>query len=45
MTKLFNKISNRAENVDNTGNTTMATGDNVEVAVGEYKCSQGTCAR
>ena len=41
MDGLFNTVSNAATN---TGNSIMANGDTVILAVGPYKCSQGTCA-
>jgi hypothetical protein len=45
MNGLFNTVSN-ADNVDtsNTGNSIMANGDTAILAVGPYKCSEGTCA-
>ena len=44
MDGIFNTISNYAgEFANNTGNSIMANGDTVILAVGSYKCSQGTC--
>ena len=43
MNGLFNTVSN-SYNADNTGNSIMANGDSTILAVGLYKCSQGTCA-
>jgi hypothetical protein len=42
MNGLFNTVSNR--DADNTGNSIMANGDTTILAVGSYKCSEGTCA-
>lgn len=42
--ELFSKISNEEQYVDNTGNSIIAFGDSVILAVGVYKCTQGTCA-
>jgi hypothetical protein len=45
MNGLFNTVSNADnENTSNTGNSIMANGDTVILAVGPYKCSGGTCA-
>jgi predicted outer membrane repeat protein len=47
MDGLFNMVSNYAnmDHVDNTGNSIMAIGDTTMLAVGPYKCSEGTCAQ
>jgi predicted outer membrane repeat protein len=48
MNGLFNTVSNGvtdSANADNTGNSIMANGDTTILAVGSYKCSDGTCAR
>jgi predicted outer membrane repeat protein len=42
MNVLFNTVSNYA--TTNTGNSIMANGDTAILAVGWYKCSEGTCA-
>jgi hypothetical protein len=42
MNGLFNTVSNYA--TTNTGNSIMVNGDTVILAVGPYKCSEGTCA-
>jgi hypothetical protein len=45
MNGLFNTVSNYdGTYADNTGNSIMANGDTAIVAVGSYKCSDGTCA-
>ena len=44
MNGLFNTVSNDNTNADNTGNSIMSNGDTVVIAVGSYKCSEGTCA-
>jgi hypothetical protein len=44
MNGLFNTVSNQVNYVDNTGNSIMANGDTTSLAVGPYKCSEGTCA-
>jgi predicted outer membrane repeat protein len=46
MNELFNTISNYdiSTFTGNTGNSIMANDDTVILAVGSYKCSQGTCA-
>jgi hypothetical protein len=45
MKGLFNTVSNHDfVYTDNTGNSIMANGDTTILAVGPYKCSQGTCA-
>ena len=47
MTELFNKISNQdwgGSTIRNTGDSIMAFGDTTVLAVGEYKCTDGTCA-
>jgi hypothetical protein len=44
MNVLFNTVSNYAATGVNTGNSIMANGDNSILAVGPYKCSEGTCA-
>ena len=44
-TELFNKVSNGAFSGYNTGNSIMPFGDSAVLAVGVYKCSDGTCAR
>jgi hypothetical protein len=44
MNGLFNTVSNLAGSSYNTGNSIMANGDSTILAVGSYKCSQGTCA-
>jgi hypothetical protein len=44
MNVLFNTVSNGVYSGSNTGNSTMANGDTVILAVGSYKCSHGTCA-
>jgi predicted outer membrane repeat protein len=44
MNGLFNKVSNYVGSSSNTGNSIMANGEIVILAVGPYKCSQGTCA-
>ena len=43
MNGLFNTVSNYASST-NTGNSIMANGDSTILAVGSYKCSEGTCA-
>jgi hypothetical protein len=42
MNGLFNTVSNY-NSADNTDNSIMANGDTVVLAVGSYKCSDGTC--
>jgi predicted outer membrane repeat protein len=44
MDGLFNTVSNYASSSANTGNSFMANGDTAVLAVGSYKCSEGTCA-
>ena len=45
MDGFFNTISNYdGEYADNTGNSIMANGATAVLAVGRYKCSEGTCA-
>ena len=46
MNGLFNTVSNYNNMLwaDNTGNSIMANGDSTILAVGSYKCSDGTCA-
>jgi hypothetical protein len=44
MNGLFNTVSNENNWADNTGNSIMANGDTTTLAVGPYKCSEGTCA-
>jgi hypothetical protein len=45
MNGLFNTVSNyNGWQADNTGNSIMANGDSTILAVGSYKCSEGTCA-
>ncbi|GMI36702.1 hypothetical protein TrCOL_g6259 [Triparma columacea] len=44
MNGLFNTVSNYVESGVNTGNSIMANGDTTILAVGSYKCSDGTCA-
>ena len=46
MNGLFNTVSNYAnmDDVDNTGNSIMANGDTAILAIGSYKCPEGTCA-
>ena len=44
MNGLFNTVSNEVSYVDNTGSSIMANGDSAILAVGPYKCSEGTCA-
>jgi hypothetical protein len=44
MNGLFNTVSNYADSRVNTGNSIMANGDTTVLAVGPYKCSEGTCA-
>ena len=44
MNELFNTVSNYAGSGYNTGNSIMANGDTAVLAVGSYKCSQGTCS-
>ena len=45
MDGIFNAISNYAgEYADNTGNSIMPNGDTAVLAVGVYKCSDGTCS-
>jgi hypothetical protein len=41
---LFNTVSNENTFADNTGNSIMLNGDTAILAVGSYKCSEGTCA-
>jgi hypothetical protein len=43
MNGLFNTVSNHPDGT-NTGNSIMANGDTAILAVGSYKCSEGTCA-
>jgi hypothetical protein len=45
MNGLFNTVSNHVGSGINTGNSIMANGDTTTLAVGPYKCSEGTCAR
>jgi hypothetical protein len=46
MDGLFNTVSNYVGYyADNTGNSIMANGNTAVLAVGSYKCSEGTCAR
>ena len=44
MNGLFNTVSNYVGSSINTGNSIMANGDTTILAVGSYKCSEGTCA-
>jgi hypothetical protein len=44
MNGLFNTVSNRVQSGVNTGNSIMANGDTTILAVGSYKCPDGTCA-
>jgi hypothetical protein len=44
MNGLFNTVSNYAGSGYNTGNSIMANGGTAILAVGSYKCSEGTCA-
>jgi predicted outer membrane repeat protein len=45
MNGLFNTVSNADYDfVENTGNSIMSNGDTVILAVGSYKCSDGTCS-
>jgi hypothetical protein len=45
MNGLFNTVSNFVYTINyNTGNSIMANGDTAILAVGPYKCSEGTCA-
>jgi hypothetical protein len=44
MNGLFNTVSNKVISGVNTGNSLMANGDSAILAVGSYKCSEGTCA-
>ena len=44
MNGIFNTVSNYMSSHVSTGNSTMADGDVVVIAVGVYKCSEGTCA-
>ena len=44
MNGLFNTVSNAVYGGANTGNSIMANGDTTILAVGPYKCSEGTCA-
>jgi hypothetical protein len=44
MNGLFNTVSNAVDSSANTGNSIMANGETVILAVGPYKCSEGTCA-
>ena len=45
MNGLFNTVSNADnEYTTNTGNSIMSNGDTAVIAVGPYKCSEGTCA-
>jgi predicted outer membrane repeat protein len=44
MNGLFNTVSNYAGIDVDTGNSNMANGDTAILAVGSYKCSEGTCA-
>ena len=45
MNVLFNTVSNADnEYTSNTGNSLMANGDSAILAVGPYKCPEGTCA-
>jgi hypothetical protein len=46
MTSLFNTVSNAFDSfkVTNTGNAIMANGNTAIMAIGLYKCSEGTCA-
>ena len=44
MNGLFNTVSNGVYGGHNTGNSIMANGDTAVLAVGTYKCSEGTCA-
>jgi predicted outer membrane repeat protein len=44
MNGLFNTVSNYVDSgYANTGNSIMGNGDTVFLAVGPYKCSEGTC--
>ena len=43
MNALFNTVSNSPSGT-NTGNSIMANGDTAILAVGSYKCPEGTCA-
>jgi hypothetical protein len=45
MDGLFNTVSNREGSSYTTGDSLMANGDTVVLAVGSYKCSDGTCAK
>jgi predicted outer membrane repeat protein len=44
MNGLFNTVSNFAATDYNTGNSIMANGDTTLLAIGPYKCSDGTCS-
>jgi hypothetical protein len=44
MNALFNTVSNGVWSGYNTGNSIMANGDAAILAIGPYKCSEGTCA-
>ena len=44
MNVLFNTVSNFVGSGYNTGNSIMLNGDTAILAVGPYKCSEGTCA-
>jgi hypothetical protein len=44
MDGLFNAVSNAVSSSVNTGNSIMANGNTAILAVGPYKCSDGTCA-
>ena len=44
MNGLFNTVSNDDWYADNTGNSIMPNGDTAVLAVGVYKCTEGTCA-
>jgi hypothetical protein len=44
MNGLFNTVSNYVYSGVNTGNSIMPNGETAILAVGSYKCSEGTCA-
>jgi len=43
MSELLDNISN-SQSADNKGTDIMANGDTITLTIGEYKCSDGTCA-
>jgi hypothetical protein len=45
MNGIFNTVSNFMSSHVSTGNSFMANGDTAILAVGSFKCSEGTCVK